>query len=135
MSEYIDEWCRDLTQGNYWPLRTNGAVEGLREKELGPRSEFARIKIVFAPADHFEVVCSSPNRNELEETGFLRSAILGVLDVLFTAQIYPVRNVRLEIVDAEIDPMRSSASAFRWAGREAGKKIITELETSPTANT
>jgi hypothetical protein len=79
------------------PLLSDVAKAGVkplvRDKVLGPRSDYAKIDILCEPAERFEVKFDLPNLQEAQEYGYLDWAILGILDVLMTEQTYPLRKM------------------------------------------
>ena len=125
---YIEKWASDLVQRQSMPLRKVVRVEGVREKILGPRSDYAKIDVLCEPAEDFVVRFDLPNQQEAQEHGYLDWAVLGMLDVLMTESTYPLRHVRLTIKGAEVDPIKSNQMAFRHAGRDAAKKVFVALK-------
>lgn len=55
---------------------------------------------------------------------FARAAVLGLLDVLLTADPFPLREVALRIVEIQVHPVDSTVVALRRAGRDAGRKLL-----------
>ncbi len=96
----------------------------MREKVLGSRSDYAKIDVLCEPAEAFDVKFDLPNLQEAQECSYLDWAVLGMLGVLMTEGTYPLRNVCLTIEGAEVDPIKSNQMAFRYAGRDAAKKIF-----------
>ena len=131
MKSYIERWTENLASRQSASVVTSGRVQGLRDKVLGPRSDYARIIVAFEPNNVLVVECSASNCRELESDGYLESATFGLLDALMTTSAYPVRNIRLNIIEAEIHPIHANQMAFRWAGRDAGRKIVEALNTAP----
>jgi translation elongation factor EF-G len=87
--------------------------------------ESARVAFVVEPADDFEVVVAVPTMSQVPEyERFIDWSIFGFLDVVMLAEPYPIRNVRVTIVEVEVDPVSSSMMAFRHAGRDAGRKFL-----------
>ena len=54
----------------------------------------------------------------------LRAAIFEVLDVVLTAEPYPLRDFSLRTVEIHSHPVDSCIVAFRPAGRDAGEKLL-----------
>jgi hypothetical protein len=131
MKSYLDQWLYDVATRQPAVLNTTGVVEGIRDKPLGPRSDYARIIVAYESASEFEAHCTAANRSELEADKYLEGAVLGLLDVLLTAGAYPLRNVKLTITEAEIHPIHSSQMAFRWAGRDAAAKLLEAIKPKP----
>ncbi|PTY01764.1 hypothetical protein DB346_11260 [Verrucomicrobia bacterium LW23] len=127
MKNYLEQWSNQFASRLSATVARSGRVEGVRDKVLGPRSDYASIVVAFEASDSLKVECSADNRAELEACGYLDYAVFGLLDVLMTASTYPMRNIRLNIVEAEIHPIHANQLAFRWAGRDAGRKIIEML--------
>jgi hypothetical protein len=98
-------------------------VEGIREAHLGPRCEYGRVVVEAEPATQFAI--SFP-KEPLSANGevFARSAVLGLLDVLLTADPFPLHEVALRIVEIQVHPVDSTVVAFRRAGRDAGRKVL-----------
>ena len=127
----LEQWLADVANRQSAQLKQSGLVEGVRDKVLGPRSDYAKITVAFEPATQLEVDCSAANRSELEADGYLQGAVFGLLDVLLTSENYPIRNVKLTITAAEIHPIHASQMAFRWAGRDAGAKLLEVIRPKP----
>jgi len=125
---YLEKWLHDLATRQSEAISKTVRVVGVRDKILGPRSDFARIEVICEPASKLEVVFDVPNATELEQEGYLEWATLGLLDVLMTGNTYPLRNVRLTIKAAEVHPIHSNQMAFRHAGRDAGRQILEALK-------
>jgi translation elongation factor EF-G len=128
MKPILEQWLADVANRQTAQLSQSGLVEGVRDRPLGPRSDFAKITVAFEPASALAVECSAPNRSELEADRYLEGAVFGLLDVLLTAGTYPLRNVKLTITAAEIHPIHSSQMAFRWAGRDAATKLLEAIQ-------
>ena len=124
MKSYLERWTSDIASRQPVSVAVSGRVEGVRDKTLGPRSDYARIVVAFEPSKSLIIECSASNRRELESDDYLDYAVFGLLDILMTATAYPVRNIRLNIVEAEIHPIHANKLAFRWAGRDAGRRIL-----------
>lgn len=106
-------------------LRETLEIEGMRDAHLGPRWEFAKIRLRAEPCDHFEArVELGSKQPKFEREGYAESAILGVLDVLLVSGQAPLKNVRVTLIDGEDHEVDSSPNAFRMAGRDAGKKLL-----------
>ena len=131
MKPILEQWLTDVASRQAARLNQSGLVEGVRVKPLGPRSDYAKVTVAFEPASQLEVDCSAANRSELEADGYLQGALFGLLDVLLTNGTYPLRNVKLTITTAEIHPIHSSQMAFRWAGRDAGTKLLEAIRPKP----
>ncbi|PYU85412.1 MAG: hypothetical protein DMG50_01225 [Acidobacteria bacterium] len=82
------------------------------------------------PAKDFDVVDAVEQKNELEKLGVGRPdpVILGLLDTLMSADLAPLRNVRVTLKHVWDHELDSTRNAFRNAGRDAGRKIIDALD-------
>ena len=107
-------------------------VEGVRKAHLGPRMDFAKVEFVVEPGEDlmvvFQVAGLEASREHLE---FLEWAVYGFLDVVMLAGTYPMRKMKITVVGAEVDPIESSAMAFRLAGRDAGRGFLEEIRAAP----
>jgi hypothetical protein len=100
-------------------------VEGIQDRHLGPRWEFAKIRFRAEPAEDFLVEMGDLEPDALRKS-YLDAAILGVLDIILVSASAPLKNVKLTVTAIESHEIDSSPNAFRMAGREAGKKLIDE---------
>jgi hypothetical protein len=123
MKDFLKLWANGLITVRPLPIAGRVTVTGERDAHLGPRWEFARIRVTVEPSAGFEVVDAVKGSAEMRKFGFPDSAIFGLLDVLMVAGAAPLSSVRVILEQAEVDPVNTSASAFREAGRNAGRKI------------
>jgi hypothetical protein len=125
--DYFAKWFDDIQSRVSLCLPSKIGVTGVYRQHLGPRFAYAKIEACAEPASSLEIrfgadVCDSgPDRL------FLEAAIFGLLDALLTSESSPLRNVRITLTRCEVDPIDSSQMAFRHAGRDAGRKIISEI--------
>jgi hypothetical protein len=93
--------------------------------------EIARVELLVEPAEAFEVIVAvSTIAPTSEHERFIEWAIFGFLDVVMVAEPYPIKSVKITVVDAEFDAVSSSMMAFRHAGRDAGRKFL-EMRRAP----
>jgi len=121
---HFEKWLTDLAQRQTMLLPKAVRVAGVRDKILGPRSDYAKIDVLCEPADSLEIKFDLPNLQEAQQHGYLDWAVMGMLDVLMTENTYPLRNVRLTIKGADIDSIKSNQMAFRHAGRNAARNLF-----------
>ncbi len=119
-----DGWLGGLPGGPALPLPRACEVYGQRDQHLGPTWERAGVRVLVEPADRLKVVLGSVRRTDESYRLFAEAAVMGLLDVLLAVKPNPVRDVRISILRLDIDPIESSQSAFRNAGRDAGFKVI-----------
>jgi len=101
-------------------------IEGISDKHLGPRIEYARIVFECMPADDFEVDFGEyRNRASVTEQLFLEAAIFGFLDIALLHEPRPLRSICLRVVQVDFDDTNSSQMAFRHAGQDAARKVLT----------
>jgi len=106
-------------------LKQSVEVDGTRDQHLGGRWETARIRITAKPHDCFLVTTDMLiNELELVKYGYLDWAIMGLLDILLVSEAYPLRNVHIKFLEADIHPVNASQMAFRQAGRDAARKLL-----------
>lgn len=128
MKDYLKLWAEGLLGGSPLPIRSRITVTGERNQHLGPRWEFAKVRVSVEPAPSFEVVDAVPDNEELRQLGYLDWAVLGLLDVLMVAESAPLISLRVILMNAEHHRVDSSPMAFRHAGRDAGRQIIEALK-------
>jgi hypothetical protein len=128
MKDYMTLWTEGLPKRSSLTLKAAINVTGERDKHLGPRCEFAKVKLSIQPASTFEVVDSMPEDQELRKLGYPDWAIFGLLDVLMFADPSPLHKIRVVLEKAEYHRVDSSPIAFLHAGRDAGRKIIESLK-------
>ena len=122
---YLEQWAAGFLSSRSGSLAKAVRVDGVRRVHLGPRIEIARIDLLVEPADAFQVVVAVPTVIPTpEHERFIEWAIFGFLDVVMLAEPYPIKRVRVTVVDAEVDAVSSSMMAFRHAGRDAGRKFL-----------
>lgn len=123
--DYLNRWAENVISRSSLSLREALEIEGVRNVHLGPRWEFAKIRLRAEPCDHFDArVELGLRQTNFEKEGYAESAILGVLDVLLVSGQSPLKNVRVILFYAEDHEVDSTPSAFRMAGRDAGKKLL-----------
>jgi hypothetical protein len=127
----IESWCRDILDRRSAKMPGKVQVEGLYEAHLGPMCAFGRVVVEAEPSSAFALECA-PGIVGSENETYMRSAVLGVLDMLLTADPYPLRDVLLRVVEVSSHPVDSSSIAFRRAGRDAGRKLLNEARLSGT---
>jgi hypothetical protein len=125
MHDYLKLWADDFSKRTPLQLKAALNISGGRDKHLGPRAEYAKIKLRAEPAEIFEVVDLVPPNEDLTSVGYPDWVIFGLLDVLMVAESAPLTAIRIVLEEAEYHPIHSSRMAFRQAGRDAGGKIIT----------
>jgi hypothetical protein len=125
MKDYLSDWAKNVLGRTSLNLKQSVEVEGIRNQHLGGRWETARIRIAAKPHDHFFVTLDSLiNKQELDKYSYLDWAVMGILDVLLVSEAYPLKNVSIDFLEAEIDPVHASQMAFRHAGRDAARKLL-----------
>jgi len=79
-----------------------------------------------SPAEELDVVDNVPCRKELEALGVRMAPVcrFGLLDVLMFAEFGSLYKIRITLDDAAYHEVDSSESAFREAGRDAGRNVI-----------
>lgn len=128
----LEEWIQDIRGRRQLTIRAPVSLVGRYDKHLGPSWAYAEIEMIAEPADTWEAKDSLPEgqRAEMEKDGWLREAILGVLDVLVTRPADPVLRLRVHITAARYS-FESSRRAFRLAGRRAAEALLDTAEVIP----
>jgi hypothetical protein len=124
LKDYLTFWASELLKRKSSTLKAAIDVTGDRDRHLGPKLEFARIRVRAEPSATFEVVNNVVSDDELRKFGYLDWAIFGLLDVLMLAEPRPLHELRIILEDAQYSRIDSSQMAFLHAGRDAGRKII-----------
>ena len=134
MKDYLRLWSDGFHEESSIVLPQPITVVGEREKHLGPKSEFARVKLTVHPSHMFEVVDNVTEKSELEKlgVGWPDCAVFGLLDVLMVAEFGPLYKVRVTLEEVWYHEVDSSWRAFRNAARDAGRKIIQSLHAQRT---
>jgi hypothetical protein len=126
----LESWFRDLGDRRSAKLPRPVRVEGLCRRHLGPRLEFGRIVVEAAPGPRFAVTGPAAPL-PVDGEGFLQAAVFGILDVVLTAEPFPLKDFTLHVVEFESHPIDSNLMAFRNAGRDAGRKLLQEAGLAP----
>ena len=129
----LHAWAEGLLHLQRMTIRAPITVTGVYDRHLGPRWNYAYIKVIAEPSEQVEVSLEVPLEKGLTEA-ILREAIFGMLDTLMTQPGLPVVNLRLRVVGAVLDPVRSTQHAFRLAGRLAAKELLATAELVPPSS-
>ncbi len=124
---YVAKWYDGILNRSSLSLPQSVRVEGVRQQHLGPRLEYAKVEVLVEPAVSFEVRFASDVLQIDANRIFLEAAVFGLLDILLVSEAYPLRNVSVTVTRCDVDPVDSSEMAFRHAGRDAGRKVISAL--------
>ena len=134
MKDYLNLWFQELLRVTSLTLKSRITMTGESNRHLGPRWEFARVRVTVEPALYFEVVDATSGNEEARREGvldrYLDWTIFGLLDVLMMDRHAPLRNIRIILEEIEIHPIDSSQMSFRNAGRDAGRKILESFRQS-----
>jgi hypothetical protein len=129
MKNYIELWAENLKRRKSFQLNGSFEIVGERNAHLGGRCEIATIRLTVRPAESFQVYADElSNLKEVEENGYLDAAVFGILDILIVGESHPLTEVAILFQSMDIHPIESSASAFRQAGRDAGRKILAAMK-------
>jgi hypothetical protein len=121
--DLLNQWQDGLFNSPVFRFPKLVVASGERIAHLGPRFDFARIRLRFEPAETFTVSLEGAPTDQ-DGMEFAQGALFGVLDVLMTFAKCPVLNVCVTIEQMEIDEIDSNAGAFRLAGRDAAYKAL-----------
>ena len=127
--KYLELWTKDKFLQKSYQLEKTIEVEGIRDKHLGPRFEYAKILVQIEPFNELDVILLNTDSMEDYQIEMLEASIFGLLDILLTKAPCPLKDVRITLKEFDIDPIDSSLIAFRYAGRNAGEKILDILKT------
>jgi translation elongation factor EF-G len=126
MNDHLSLWAEGLPNQPSRLLSRPITVLGKHVRQLGPRGEFAKVRLTVHPSDLFEVIDRVAESSALEKlgVGWPDCAIFGLLDVLMFAEFGPIYKVRVVLEEVWYHEVDSSWQAFRHAGRDAGRKIV-----------
>jgi translation elongation factor EF-G len=130
MKDYLRLWAEGLPNQPSRLVSAPITVIGERIKALGPKAEFAKVQLTVRPSESFEVIDRVPEKTELEKlgVGWPDSSIFGLLDVLMFTKSGPLYKICVVLEGAWYHEVDSSRSAFRHAGRAAGRQIVEAIE-------
>jgi hypothetical protein len=120
ISAYPQKWFDSLFAGPSLKLKQAVVVIGEIDRPPGLGRQRAKIQIRAEPSQELEIDDMAAKGNRL----FCEWAVFGLLDVLLGKGPMTLRQVRLIVEAMEIDEIHSSQMAFRFAGRDAGQKIL-----------
>ncbi|GHT96975.1 hypothetical protein AGMMS49545_23480 [Betaproteobacteria bacterium] len=135
--EIIKQWQDGLLKRPTFRFPKVVVASGERVAHLGPRCDFARVRLRFEPADEFSVslkgvvISAEEAISDPESSEFAQAAILGALDELVMFSKHPTLNVHVILEQMEIHSIDSNAHAFRLAGRDAAYKALIDSGLSP----
>lgn len=122
---YLAAWQQNVVSRPSLRLREAVELETLREANLGPRWEWAKIKVRAEPSEQLEIFIKlAVEQPHFLEYGYIDAAIFGLLDTLLLAAQSPLTKVRLTLIELHDHEVDSSQNAFRMAGRELGRRLI-----------
>jgi Elongation factor G, domain IV len=121
---YLEKWAQSILRRTSNTLKTPVEIEAERDAHLGPRWEYAKIKLRIEPAETFEVRSEVQITEDTVRQTYLDATIMGLLDVLLVAEESPLIRISVNITALEEHEVDSTPMAFRMAGREAGKKLL-----------
>jgi hypothetical protein len=130
MKDYLTLWNQELLKLKSFTMKSKLTVTGERNQHLGPRWDFAKVRISVEPASQFEVIDAAVQDEEAQKARYVDWTIFGLLDVLLVTESAPLKNVRVTIENIESHPINSSQIAFRLAGRDAGRKVLESLRST-----
>jgi hypothetical protein len=128
MRDYIQRWTAELMKRPEKTIASCVEVTGERHKHVGPKIEYASVRVSLEPADEFEVVDEVEQNTELKQMGYPDWFVFGLLDILMTAESMPLTKIKIVLKNATYDRIDSSPRAFLEAGRDAGQKIRATIE-------
>ncbi len=123
---YFDEWFKSMLSDSPFSWNETIRAEFEYRKFVSPRVLYARVEIVIAPGEGFEIetLAEPPTDNEKHNQVLRDQIIFGVLDVMLTRPVAPIRDFKLTILRIGYDEKDSFPRAFRLAAREAAFKIL-----------
>ncbi len=132
--EYFHKWVDSLLTrpGGVWEQTLS--ARGECRRHTGPSIWYAAVKIKVSPNDKFEVEdLSMPKIVDMHIDGlrWYDQIVFGVLDVMLTRAVAPIKSFKLTILEIDFDEIESNPMAFRLAGRDAALKILSQHNSAP----
>jgi hypothetical protein len=121
---YLEEWATSIIKKPSAKLKEPVEVDGLRDAHLGPRWEYAKVRMRIEPSDGFDVRFEISQNMSTKQSTYLDAAIMGLLDVILLAESSPLIDIRVIVIGLEEHEVDSSPRAFRMAGRDAGQNLL-----------
>jgi hypothetical protein len=121
---YLEEWAVSIIRRPSAKLKATVEIDGLRNAHLGPRWEYAKVRMRIEPSDGFDVRFDIPRNPGTEQATYLDAAIMGLLDVVLVSESSPLTDIRVTVISIEEHEIDSSPRAFRMAGRDAGQSLL-----------
>jgi len=118
-----EDWYRESVARKSIRVSKSHRVTGVRNEHCGGRWEFAEATVSIEPAG--ELAIEIP---DVDPHGFAKAAAYGVIDEFLTGAASPLTAVKLIVGPIKSDPVDSSIVAFRHAGRDAGRKLLDEVQ-------
>jgi hypothetical protein len=124
--DFLAEWFDNLQSRNEIVWRETLTINGLCKMHTGPSFRYASVIIEFSPSSQFIVQdkLSGDMRKLMLERDWYRYIVFGVLDIMLTTPINPIKNFRMSINQIDYNEIESSSIAFRLAARDAAQKAL-----------
>lgn len=125
---YLEKWIKHLASQSSLTIDGQIEVEGICKRHLGPRLEYAVIRLLIESSNALDVQFSE-DLLVLDDDSkeLLDAAIYGVLNVIMVTKQFPLRNIKITCLSADIHPIDSNKAAFIKAGMDAGQKILDSI--------
>lgn len=123
MKNYLELWWKDLLSLPQITLASAVTVIGFHEHHFGARQQQATVVVELHPAESLSVNLGQYEFN-IEHCELAEATVMGILDVLLTSGMLPMKSVVIKIIELQIDPVLATANAFRMAGRDAALKVV-----------
>jgi hypothetical protein len=121
---YLEKWAQSIIRRTSNTLKAPVEIEAVRDAHLGPRWEYAKVRLRIEPAETFEVRSEVEIMDDTVRQTYLDATIFGLLDVLLVAEASPLIRISVCVTALEQHEIDSTPMAFRMAGREAGRKLL-----------
>jgi hypothetical protein len=124
--DFLTEWFDDIQCKPEFVWKRSVIVKGTCNMHTGPSIRYASLTIEFSPSSKFVVddILNIDIRSLLLERDWYRHIILGVLDVMLTTPISPIRNFKMTINQVDYNEIESTPIAFRLAARDTARRAL-----------
>jgi len=125
--EYIKLWAENIINETSINFNKEITIKEEYKKHYGPGLHYAMLEVKIEPAKSFDVEFAEKTKDLSKDTKiWLDSAILGILDEILVKKPFPLKDIKITLLDVKTHPVDSNKLAFRYAGRNIGKKILSQ---------
>lgn len=99
-------------------------VTGICDRHLGPRWEYAKVKIKFQHSSSVLITSEVPLSEDLNKLKALTQIAYGIFDIAVPSCSRQDLNIHAIVTEIEIDPIETTANSIRLAAQDATRKAF-----------